>query len=51
MNDATFDLDHAEEETFTSEISDEALEAAAGTEGGSSPALSLNFSSYHLHCC
>jgi hypothetical protein len=50
MND-TIDLDQTEEETLTSEISDEALEAAAGTEDGPSAALSLNFSSFHLHCC
>jgi hypothetical protein len=51
MNDTAFDLDHTEEETFTAEISDGALEAAVGTDGGPSPALSFNFSSFHLQCC
>ena len=39
------------EDTLTYEVSDEALEAAAGTEGSPSPAISLNFTSFHLHCC
>ena len=32
MNDATTDLDQADEEILTYAVSDEALEAAAGTE-------------------
>jgi hypothetical protein len=51
MSDIIVSRDETEEETFTPEISDETLEAAAGTAGAPSPALSLNFSSYHLHCC
>jgi hypothetical protein len=34
MNDNTTDLDQTDEETLTCDVSDEALEAAAGTERG-----------------
>jgi hypothetical protein len=51
MNGATIDLDQTEEELFTSEVADEALEAAAGTAGGNAFASSFNFTSFHLSCC
>jgi hypothetical protein len=34
MNDETDNLDQADEDIFTYEVSDEALEAAAGRKGG-----------------
>jgi hypothetical protein len=51
VNDTPINLDQTEGGTFTSEVSDESLEAAAGTEGGHSLASSFNLSSYHLSCC
>ena len=51
MNSNTTGPDQADEEALTYEVPDEVLEAAAGTREGSSPALSFNFSSFHLQCC
>lgn len=48
MNDQTDDLDRADEDILTYTVSDEALEAAAGTEGGTRPRS--NFHSL-LFCC
>jgi hypothetical protein len=48
MNATAVDCERCEEET---EISDEALEAAASAPGRPLPASSLSFSSYHLLCC
>jgi hypothetical protein len=48
MNDTTIDL--IPEATLIAEVSDEALEAAAGMQGPSF-AFSFSFSSYHLSCC
>jgi hypothetical protein len=36
MNEHATDLDQADEDILTCDVSDEALEAAAGTEGGAS---------------
>ena len=47
MNDTAIDLSEA---TLISEISDEALEAAADTQGPVR-ASSFSFSSFHLSCC
>jgi hypothetical protein len=51
MDDTAIDLDQTEEESGPREITDEALEAAAGTGGQYPLGLSFNFSSYHLQCC
>jgi hypothetical protein len=51
MDDTAIDLDQTEEESGAPEITDEALEAAASTEGQYPLGLSFNFSSYHLQCC
>jgi hypothetical protein len=51
MNSNTTGSDQAYEEALTYEVPDEALETAAGTRGAASPALSFNFSSFHLQCC
>jgi hypothetical protein len=48
---STFDLDQSEQASLTFDISDSALEAMAVAEVTSASALSLNFSSFHLHCC
>ena len=48
MNAKTMDCERSDEQT---EISDEALEAAAGIPERPLPASSLGFSSYHLLCC
>lgn len=48
MNDTTIDL--ISEATLLSEVSDEVLETAAGSEGPAR-AFSFSFSSYHLSCC
>ncbi|HEX4043046.1 MAG TPA: hypothetical protein VHY10_15205 [Xanthobacteraceae bacterium] len=50
MNATAVDCGHCQEEEET-EISDEALEAAASAPGRPLPASSLSFSSYHLLCC
>jgi hypothetical protein len=49
MNDTTTDLDQADEEILTSTVSDEALEAAAGTERGG--LLSNVVSHGWFYCC
>jgi hypothetical protein len=43
MNDEMTNLDQAEEEILTYTVSDEAIEAAAGIEGGPPPSTQLNF--------
>jgi len=48
MKDTT--IDQIPEAILNSEVSDEALEAAAGMEGPAR-ASSFSFSSYHLSCC
>jgi hypothetical protein len=47
MDDAAIDLPEA---TMISEVGDEALEAAANTQGPAR-ASSFSFSSFHLSCC
>jgi len=47
MGDTVIDLP---ETTLISEVSDEALEAAANTQGPAR-ASSFSFSSFHLSCC
>ena len=47
MDDAAIELPEA---TPISEVSDEALEAAANTQGPAR-ASSFSFSSFHLSCC
>jgi hypothetical protein len=48
MSDSNIDL--IPEAILISEVSDEALEAAAGMQG-QARAFSFSFSSYHLSCC
>jgi hypothetical protein len=48
---STFYRDQSELESSTFDISDDALEALSCAEVTSESALSLNFSSFHLHCC
>jgi hypothetical protein len=48
MNETTIDVDQTDEDILTYEVSDEALEAAAGTEGG---AYSLPLCSHALVPC
>ena len=48
MNETTIDVDQTDEDILTYEVSDEALEAAAGTEGGAS---SLPLCSHALVPC
>jgi hypothetical protein len=52
MNDETTNLDQADEEILTPTASDEALEAAAGTESGAetSPNSGVCFNSFP-RCC
>jgi hypothetical protein len=47
----TFDRGRSDQVSFTSEISDDALEALACPGNAPSPAASFEFSSYHLQCC
>jgi hypothetical protein len=49
MNDT--DLDQADEEILTHEVSDEALEAAAGTETGGNSSMALTQYSPAYPCC
>jgi hypothetical protein len=51
MNETTIDLDQADEDILTYDVSDEALEAAAGTEGGSPPATTYNYTLPAYICC
>jgi len=45
------DFNQSDQEILLSEVSDEALEIAAATDGGPLFAISFNFLSFHLHCC
>jgi hypothetical protein len=49
MNEHTATLDQADQEILTYTVSDEALEAAAGTEGGFR--RSDAFTEFHAGCC
>jgi hypothetical protein len=51
MDEAVIELGQTEEDILMSDISDEALELSAGTDTPPPAGLSLNFSSFHLHCC
>ena len=44
-------LDQTDEDILTYTVSDEALEAAAGTERGAAPSPSSALSPIHLYCC
>ena len=48
MNDNTTGLDQADEDILTRDVSDEALESAAGTE---KRGASTHFSFQHCHLC
>jgi hypothetical protein len=50
MNEATTGFDLDEEAVFTAEVTDEALEAAAGSGGQTAAALTVAFCTGNLDC-
>lgn len=47
------DLDQTDEDILTYEVSDEALEAAAGTQGAANAAVTAQYTTYSTgaYCC